>query len=107
MQPQGHVQIVLNLVDFGMTLQEAGDAPRYHHEGSSEPTGTVMGDGGVVHLESGVPPEVRRQLLRRGHRIEETEPAVFGGYQAIRRNPETGVYEGATESRKDGVAAGY
>jgi gamma-glutamyltranspeptidase/glutathione hydrolase len=107
MQPQGHVQIVLNLVDFGMTLQEAGDAPRYHHEGSSEPTGTVMADAGVVHLESGVPPEVRRALLRRGHRIEETEPAVFGGYQAIRRNPETGVYEGATESRKDGVAAGY
>mgnify|MGYP001078130024 CR=1 FL=1 len=58
-------------------------------------------------FESGVPPEVRRQLLRRGHRIQETEPAVFGGYQAIRRNPETGVYEGATESRKDGVAAGY
>jgi len=107
MQPQGHVQIVLNLVDFGMTLQEAGDAPRYHHEGSSEPTGTVMGDGGVVHLESGVPADIRRALLRRGHRIEETEPAVFGGYQAIRRNPSTGVYEGATEARKDGVAAGY
>lgn len=107
MQPQGHVQIVLNLVDFGMTLQEAGDAPRYHHEGSSEPTGTVMTGGGVVHLESGVPPEVRRQLLRRGHRIQETEAAVFGGYQAIRRNPSTGVYEGATESRKDGMAAGY
>jgi gamma-glutamyltranspeptidase/glutathione hydrolase len=107
MQPQGHVQIVLNLVDFGMTLQEAGDAPRLHHEGSSEPTGTVMTRGGVVHLESGVPVEVRRALMRRGHRLEDTEPAVFGGYQAIRRDPDTGVLAGATESRKDGMAAGY
>ena len=107
MQPQGHVQIVLNLVDFGMNLQEAGDAARFHHTGSSEPTGTVMTDGGVVHLESGVPFEVRRDLTRRGHRIQETNPAVFGGYQAIRRDPETGVLSGATESRKDGMAAGY
>jgi len=107
MQPQGHVQIVLNLVDFGMNLQEAGDAARFHHTGSSEPTGTVMTDGGVVHLESGVPFEVRRDLTRRGHRIQETNPAVFGGYQAIRRDPATGVLAGATESRKDGMAAGY
>jgi len=107
MQPQGHVQIVINLVDFGMNLQEAGDAPRFHHTGSSEPTGTLMRDGGIVHLESGVPPEVRRELIRRGHRLVEATGTVFGGYQAIRRDPDTGVYSGATESRKDGCAMGY
>ena len=107
MQPQGHVQILVNLFDFGMNLQEAGDAPRFYHEGSSEPTGTVMRDGGVLHLESGVPPELRRELARRGHRIEEILATAFGGYQAIWRDPATGVYFGATESRKDGIALGY
>ncbi len=107
MQPQGHVQIVVNLIDFGMNLQEAGDAPRFHHTGSSEPTGTVMTDGGVVHLEWGIPWEIRRELLRRGHRLEETTGTSFGGYQAIRRDPRTGVLAGATESRKDGCAMGY
>ena len=72
-----------------------------------EPTGTLMTNGGVVHLESGVSAEIKRELVRRGHRIQETTPVVFGGYQAIRRNPQTGVYAGATESRKDGMAAGY
>ena len=107
MQPQGHVQIVVNLVDFGMNLQEAGDAPRFHHGGSSEPTGTVMRSGGYVNLESGIPMEVRRALVRRGHRIVESTGTVFGGYQAIHRDPRTGVYSGATESRKDGCAMGY
>jgi gamma-glutamyltranspeptidase/glutathione hydrolase len=107
MQPQGHVQIVVNLVDFGMNLQEAGDAPRFHHGGSSEPTGTLMTSGGIVHLESGLPVEVYRDLTNRGHRIEEINPAYFGGYQIIHRDPKTGVLAGATESRKDGVAAGY
>jgi gamma-glutamyltranspeptidase/glutathione hydrolase len=107
MQPQGHVQIVLNLVDFGMNLQEAGDAARFYHTGSSQPTGTVMTSGGVLHLESGLPPEVYRDLAKRGHQIEEANPVVFGGYQAIRRDPKTGVLAGATESRKDGMAAGY
>jgi gamma-glutamyltranspeptidase/glutathione hydrolase len=107
MQPQGHVQIVVNLVDFGMNLQEAGDAARFHHTDSSSPTGTVMTDGGIVHLESGVAPDIRRELLRRDHRLVETTGTVFGGYQAIRRDPDTGVYFGATESRKDGMAAGY
>jgi len=107
MQPQGHVQIVVNLVDFKMNLQEAGDAPRFHHTGSSEPTGTVMTDGGTLHLETGLPPEVYRDLAQRGHRIQVVNPAVFGGYQIIRRDPATGVLAGATESRKDGMAAGY
>lgn len=106
MQPQGHVQIVVNLVDFGMNLQEAGDAPRIHHGGSSEPTGEVMKDGGTVHLESGFSPKVIKELKRRGHTIEEGFTG-FGGYQAILRDHEEGVYYGASESRKDGQAAGY
>jgi gamma-glutamyltranspeptidase/glutathione hydrolase len=107
MQPQGHAQIVVNLVDFGMNLQEAGDAPRFYHTEDNEPTGTVMHDGGVLHLESGVPQGVRQALLRRGHKLVETSGIAFGGYQAIYRDPKTGVYFGATESRKDGCAAGY
>ena len=107
MQPQGHAQIVVNLVDFGMNLQEAGDAPRFYHTEDSEPTGTVMANGGALSLESGVPQDVRQALLRRGHRLVEANGIVFGGYQAIRRDPATGVLFGATESRKDGFAAGY
>jgi len=106
MQPQGHAQIVTNLVDFGMGLQEAGDAPRIHHSGSSEPTGETMSDGGVVNLETGFEYEAIRDLLNRGHRIEHAL-GPFGGYQAIMKHPEYGVYIGASESRKDGQAAGY
>ncbi|MCS7183135.1 MAG: gamma-glutamyltransferase [Thermoanaerobaculum sp.] len=107
MQPQGQVQIVVNIVDFGMNVQEAGDAPRCYHTGSAEPTGTAMADGGRLALESGVPWEVRRELLRRGHTLVELPGTVFGGYQAIFRHPKSGVYFGATESRKDGIALGY
>jgi gamma-glutamyltranspeptidase/glutathione hydrolase len=108
MQPQGHAQIVINLIDFGMNLQEAGDAPRIHHDGSTEPAGQnlPMSDGGVVNLETGFPYESIRALMRKGHRIEYADGA-YGGYQAIRRDPESGVYTGASESRKDGHAAGY
>ena len=104
MQPQGHVQILVNMIDFGMSLQEAGDAPRINHSGSSQPTGEVMSDGGTVYLESGFGPEVIRALTLRGHRIS-SRLAGFGGYQAIML--EGGVYYGASESRKDGHAAGY
>ncbi len=107
MQPQGHVQVLVNLVDFGMGLQEAGDAPRFYHTGSSEPTGTLMTTGGVLALESGVPAQVRRDLLKRGHRIQDASPVAFGGYQAVARDPATGVLAGASESRKDGEAIGY
>ncbi len=107
MQPQGHVQIVVNIVDFGMNLQEAGDAPRFYHTGSSEPTGTVMRDGGRLSLESGVPTDVRQELVRRGHRLVGATGTVFGGYQAILRDPVTSVYFGASESRKDGLALGF
>jgi gamma-glutamyltranspeptidase/glutathione hydrolase len=106
MQPQGHAQIVVNLVDFGMGLQEAGDAPRIHHSGSGEPTGGVMNDGGVVNLETGFEYEVIRDLMNRGHRIEHAL-GPYGGYQAIMKHPDYGVYIGASESRKDGQAAGY
>ncbi len=106
MQPQGHAQILINLIDFGMNLQEAGDAPRIHHHGSSEPTGERMDSGGEVNLESGFAPATVRELMRRGHRVSHAI-GPYGGYQAILRDPETGVYYGASESRKDGHAAGY
>jgi gamma-glutamyltranspeptidase/glutathione hydrolase len=106
MQPQGHVQILVNLIDFGMNLQEAGDAPRFHHVGSSEPTGTMMTTGGTLYLETGVSEEVRRGLVRLGHHVAQSAGS-FGGYQAISRDARTGVYSGATESRKDGCALGY
>ncbi len=106
MQPQGHVQILVNLIDFGMTLQEAGDAPRVQHVGSSDPTGSQMTDGGTVYLESGFPPETVRGLVKLGHKVGSTV-GTFGGYQAIRYDPTNKVYYGASESRKDGQAAGY
>jgi gamma-glutamyltranspeptidase/glutathione hydrolase len=108
MQPQGHVQIVMNLVDFHMNLQEAGDAPRIQHEGSTEPTGqaTAMSDGGEVNLETGFSYDTIRALMRKGHRVIFAD-GPYGGYQAIARDPASGVYYGASESRKDGQAAGY
>ncbi len=108
MQPQGHAQIVMNLVDFGMNLQEAGDAPRIHHDGSTEPQGQLvaMSDGGVLNLESGFDYATVRALMGKGHRVEFAD-GPFGGYQAIARDPATGMYIGASESRKDGQAAGY
>ncbi|NUP95365.1 MAG: gamma-glutamyltransferase [Planctomycetaceae bacterium] len=105
-QPQGHVQIVLNLIDFQMNLQEAGDAPRILHDGSSEPTGERMSDGGRVFLESGYPQETLRELVQRGHSVG-TNVGDFGGYQAILWDRARGVYIGASESRKDGCAIGY
>ena len=108
MQPQGHAQIVMNLVDFGMNLQEAGDAPRIQHDGSTEPTGqaTVMSDGGEVDLETGFPYETVRALMRKGHSVRFAD-GPYGGYQAIMVNPQGPGYVGASESRKDGQAAGY
>jgi len=105
-QPQMHAQIVVNIVDFGMDVQEAGDAPRILHLGSSQPTGQVMTDGGTVYLEMGFPVETVRELVKAGHTIQHNVGS-FGGYQAIRIDPENRVYYGASESRKDGQAAGY
>jgi gamma-glutamyltranspeptidase/glutathione hydrolase len=106
MQPQGHVQMVVNIIDFGMNLQEAGDAPRICHEGSSEPTDEKMTDGGIVYLESGFPYETVRNLLGKGHKIQFTN-GIYGGYQAIKWDDQNKVFFGASESRKDGQAAGY
>ncbi len=106
MQPQGHVQIVNNIIDFGMNVQEAGDAARYRHLGSSQPTGSKMTNGGTLTLESGVAPEVFKQLEAIGHKVEVGE-CCFGGYQAIWWDAKNKVYHGATEMRKDGIVVGY
>ena len=105
-QPQAHAQVLMNIVDFGMNLQEAGDAPRILHSGSSQPTGERMSDGGRLSLETGFDYEVIRGLVQRGHDVG-WNVGSYGGYQAIRVDPETGVYYGASESRKDGQAAGW
>jgi gamma-glutamyltranspeptidase/glutathione hydrolase len=106
MQPQGHVQIVINLIDFKMNLQEAGDAPRIYHTGSSEPTGQHMSDGGILMLESGFNTGVIQKLMSMGHKIQ-WNLGGYGGYQAIMWDEKNKVWYGASESRKDGQAAGY
>lgn len=105
-QPMGHVQIAMDVIDFGMNIQEAGDAPRINHEGSSEPTGEKMEGVGEITLESGFPYESIRNLMRKGHKVGYIL-GQYGGYQAIRYDPINKVYYGASESRKDGQAAGY
>jgi gamma-glutamyltranspeptidase / glutathione hydrolase len=107
MQPQGHVQILINLLDFGMNLQEAGDAPRIYHDGSPEPEGQylAMTDGGYLNLETGFDYQTVRGLLQKGHDVRFAD-GPYGGYQAIMRNP-NGGYIAASESRKDGHAAGF
>ena len=109
MQPQGHVQILINMFDYGMNPQEAGDAARMNHIGGRRPTGGGDDDLlGVLHVEPGVSQETIKQLEDMGHRVKVvTDGIMFGGYQAIYRDQETGVYIGATEMRKDGLAIGY
>ncbi|WP_300380444.1 gamma-glutamyltransferase family protein [Henriciella sp.] len=111
MQPQGHTQVILNLIDFGMGLQEAGDAARWEHTGGCEPTDDYVGSGcenemGTIHVESGIPPETRAELERRGYTVECCE-ANGGGYQAIAQDFESGGWIAATEMRKDGDADGF
>jgi gamma-glutamyltranspeptidase/glutathione hydrolase len=107
MQPQGHVEVLCNLIDFGMNLQEAGEAPRLEHNGSATPTGLAgAANGGTVLAEPGIGAEVLAELTRRGHKIEPTK-TNGGGYQAIMIDPKTNVLAGASEARKDGCAAGY
>ena len=108
MQPQGQLQVLTNIIDFGMDVQQAGDAPRWRHDGSTEPvavTADHLTDGGVVVLERGFPDQVVKELAKRGHVVQRGSDG-FGGYQAIIRAA-NGVYHGATESRNDGQAAGY
>lgn len=106
MQPQGHAQIIVNMVDFDMNLQEAGDAARVRHSGSSQPTDEIMTDGGEVMLETSFSAATREALEKMGHKLGGSDGS-FGGYQAIYRDHTQGVYYGASESRKDGQAAGY
>jgi len=103
-QPQAHAQIIINMIDFGLNLQEAGDAPRIVHSGSSQPTGEVMKDGGSLSIESGFGKQIEQELSNKGH-IIKYQKGIFGGYQAIMLKD--GVYYGASETRKDGQAAGY
>jgi len=108
MQPQGHVQVLTNQIDFGLNVQEAGDASRWQHEGDNEPTGEKMENGGYVEVESGIPYETVRELKKRGHDVR-FDVGGYGGYQAVKVEMHDGqrVYVGASESRKDGQAAGY
>ena len=103
-QPQAHAQIIINLIDFGYNLQEAGDAPRLVHSGSSQPTDEIMLDGGSLSLETGFGIAIEEALKKKGHKLQY-QKGIFGGYQAIMIKD--GVYFGASESRKDGQASGY
>jgi gamma-glutamyltranspeptidase/glutathione hydrolase len=106
MQPQGHVQVLLNIIEFGMNIQEAGDAARFRHSGSTQPDFGKMTDGGEVHLESGISDEVIRELMALGHKIS-FDRGGYGGYQGIWIDHERGILIGGSESRKDGCAIGY
>ena len=112
MQPQGHVQVLINIVDYGMNLQEAGDAARINHDGARQPTDTLSGPIddtlGTLNVEAGIPSATVEALKAMGHNVRVvTNGIMFGGYQAIARDPETGVLTGATEMRKDGQAQGF
>ena len=108
MQPQGHVQILVNMIDFGMNIQQAGDAARFMHEGGRQTTGINERLLGTLYLEPGVPQQTVQQLKSMGHRVEVVDDGViFGGYQAIAIDHEKGSYSGATEMRKDGTVAAY
>jgi gamma-glutamyltranspeptidase/glutathione hydrolase len=107
MQPQGHVQVLVNLIDFGMNVQQAGDAARLCHFGSAAPTGEPAAkDGGTVYVESGIPEGSVVGLRQRGHKVRRGS-GMFGGYQAIQIDHERGTLHGGSDPRKDGHAAGY
>ncbi|MGA7712938.1 MAG: gamma-glutamyltransferase family protein [Rhizomicrobium sp.] len=106
MQPQGHVQVLTDIIDFGMNLQEAGDAARWRHYGGSEVTGEPSKGIGTVEMESGFDPAVKAELVKRGYEVVGGT-GNFGGYQAIMFDAKNHVYWGASEMRKDGEAAGY
>ena len=106
MQPQGHVQILVNLLDFKMNVQQAGDLARVRHVGSATPRGEAANGVGVVEVETGIDDKVIKKLEKRGHTVRRTIGGV-GGYQGIFIDHENGVLRGATEPRKDGIAVGY
>jgi gamma-glutamyltranspeptidase/glutathione hydrolase len=106
-QPEGQVQVLMDMIDFGMNGQEAADAPRIDHQGSSEPTGFKSIGVGTIYLESGFPFESIRRLMQWGHKVAFQIPGNYGGYQGIRYDPVNKVYYGSSDPRKDGMAAGY
>ncbi|WP_020470695.1 gamma-glutamyltransferase [Zavarzinella formosa] len=107
MQPQGHVQVLINMLDFGMNVQEAGEFPRVEHTGSATPTGHPGAPtGGTIHAEYGIPESVVAELCKRGHIVDRVRKNG-GGYQGIWIDPKTGVLQGGSEARKDGMAVGY
>ena len=106
-QPLGQVEILMNMIDFGMNEQEAGDAPRIDHQGSSEPTGVKKAGVGTILVESGFPFETIQQLRAMGHKVDLGEPGNYGGYQCIHYDAARKIYFGASDPRKDGMAAGY
>jgi gamma-glutamyltranspeptidase / glutathione hydrolase len=107
MQAQGQVQVLVNMIDFGLNVQQAGDAPRIYHQGSASPTGAPGSTtGGEVAIESGIPNATLKSLSERGHTIVRS-PGSFGGYQAIMIDRDRGVLHGGTDPRKDGAAVGY
>ncbi len=106
-QPQGQTEILMNMIDFGMNVQEAGDAPRIDHQGSSEPTGVGAAGVGTIYLESGFSEKTTRKLLQMGYKVAAGTPGNFGGYQCIGFDAKQHVYHGASDPRKDGMAAGY
>ncbi len=107
MQAQGHVEVLVNMIDFGMNVQEAGEAPRIEHVGSSTPTGLPADPkGGTVRCEIGIPTAVMEELARRGHQVIAV-PRNGGGYQGILIDPKTGMLHGGSEARTDGCAVGY
>jgi gamma-glutamyltranspeptidase/glutathione hydrolase len=105
-QPQGHAQVLMNMIDFRMSPQQAGDQPRLAHEGSSSPWGAKSTDGGTLVFERRFPDEVKKQLAAMGHRVSD-DIAAHGGYQAIWRRDDPRVYFGGSDPRKDGAAIGY
>jgi gamma-glutamyltranspeptidase/glutathione hydrolase len=105
MQPQGHAQVLVNMIDHGMNVQAASDAARVRHDGSDTPTGDIMSDGGRLIVESGVSDEALEELKKRGHKV--SRGGSGGGYQAIRIDYETDLLHGGSEARKDGAAIGY
>lgn len=106
MQPQGHVEVLVNMIDFGMNIQAAGDASRIEHTGSQTPTGRSLAkDGGTVGVESGISDATIEALRAKGHIVKRG--GSFGGYQGILIDHKHGTLQGATESRKDGTAVGY
>lgn len=107
MQPQGQVEVLCNLIDFGMNVQEAGEAPRLEHHGSAKPTGQPGAEnGGTVAAETGIGADIVEELSRRGHHLVRAR-SNGGGYQGILIDPKTRMLHGGSEARKDGCAAGY